>query len=227
MGVFSFLYILVPNTRVKLLPALAGGAVAGILWETTGWGFATFISNSTNYAAIYSSFAILMLLLIWVYLNWLILLLGSQVAFYVQFPQYLTRLPVKLELSNRLRERLALHIMVLIADRHVHQGEPWTLEELVAHLGLPMQPVYKVLGLLLKTGYLSETSDDTPAYLPRRDIDTISVADLLGVVRTAGENRFLSSTQIPHLNHVDATLDKIQDAIENSVGDITLRQLVS
>ncbi len=227
IGVFTFLYMLVPNTRVKLFPALVGATVAGVLWETTGWGFATFISNSGNYAAIYSSFAILVLLLIWVYLSWLILLVGSQVAFYVQFPQYLTRFPVQLDLSNRLRERLALHIMVVVADRHVNQGEPWTLEGLVTHLGLPTQPVYKMLGLLLETGYLSETSDDIPAYLPRRDIDTILVADMLQVVRTAGENRFLSSVQLPHLAKVDATLDKLQAAMDGALGDLSLRQLVN
>lgn len=227
IGLFSFLYMLVPNTRVQLFPALVGGVVAGVLWETTGWGFATFISNSGNYAAIYSSFAILILLLIWLYLSWLILLVGSQVAFYVQYPQYLTRYPVQLELSNRLRERLALHIMVLVADRHVHQGELWTFEALVAHLGLPAQPVYKVLGVLLKSGYLSETSDDVPAYLPRRDIDTILVAELLQVLRSAGENRFLSSAQLHHLDTVDETLDKLETAINTALGNLNLRQLVT
>ncbi len=227
IGVFSFLYMLVPNTRVKLVPAIVGGTVAGVLWETTGWGFATFISNSGNYAAIYSSFAIVILLLIWVYLSWLILLVGSQVAFYIQYPQYLTRHPVQLQLSNRLRERLALHIMVLVADHHLHQQEPWTFEALVAHLGLPAQPVYKVLGVLLKTGYLSETSDDEPGYLPKRDIDTILVSEVLNVVRSAGENRFLSSVQLKHLDKVDATLDKVQAAIDTALNDLTLRQLVS
>jgi len=226
IAVFSFLYIFVPNTRVKLLPALIGGTVAGILWETSGWGFAHFIANSTKYAAIYSSFAILILLLIWLYLSWLILLLGSQVAFYVQFPQYLTRRPVQMELSNRLRERLALHVMVLIADRHAHNGEPWTLESMVDYLGLPMQPVHKVLRLLMEIGYLSETSDDPPAYLPKRDIDNISLAELFQVVRRAGENRFLSSAQMPHTGKVDETLETVQSAIEQVLQGKTLRDLV-
>ncbi len=227
IGVFSFLYMLIPNTRVKLFPAIAGGIVAGVLWKTTGWGFATFISNSGNYAAIYSSFAILILLLIWLYLSWLILLVGSQFAFYVQYPQYVTRFPVELELSNRLRERLTLHIMALVADRHVNQGDPWTSEALISHLGLPAQPVYKVLSLLQKKGYLSETSDSDPAYLPRRDIDTILVSELLHVVRSSGENRFLSSVQLKHHSQVDDTLDKVQSAINSSLSGLTLRQLVN
>jgi len=76
IAAFIFIYMFIPNTRVKFLPAFVGGVVAGILWQSSGWAFATFVASSSNYAAIYSSFAILILLLIWLYLNWLILLLG-------------------------------------------------------------------------------------------------------------------------------------------------------
>lgn len=223
---FTFLYIFIPNTRVHWRAALIGGLVAGVLWETSGWAFAAFIANSSKYAAIYSGFAILILLLIWLYLSWLILLLGAQVAFYLQYPQYLTRHPVHLELSNRLRERLALHLMVLIAERHLHKGDPWTLEALVEHIGLPVQPIHKVLRLLLDSGFLSETGDDPPAYLPRRDIETITLWELFSVVRRAGESRFLSSKRMPHLKSVDTTLDAVQSMVKKTLGDRTLKDLV-
>ncbi|MBT8122207.1 MAG: YihY family inner membrane protein, partial [Gammaproteobacteria bacterium] len=87
---FTFIYILIPNTRVQFRAALVGGIIAGVLWKITGWGFATFIASSAKYAAIYSSFAILILLLIWMYLSWLILLVGSQIAYFVQNPKFMT-----------------------------------------------------------------------------------------------------------------------------------------
>ena len=222
---FTFLYMFIPNTRVYLGPALAGGVVAGVLWQASGWAFAAFIASSSKYAAIYSGFAILILLLIWLYLSWLILLLGAQVAFYVQYPQYLTRLPVELELSNRLRERLALHLMVLIAEHHMLGRRPWTLEGLVEHIGLPVQPVHKVLRLLEDAGFLAETADDPPAYLPKRDIEHIRVADLLAAVRRAGENRFLSLRGITHIETVDHAMDAIEAAIEAALDDRSLKDL--
>ena len=91
IAAFIFIYMFIPNTRVKFLPAFVGGVVAGILWQSNDWAFATFVASSSNYVVIYSSFAILILLLIWLYLNWLILLLGAQVAFYIQYPQYMSR----------------------------------------------------------------------------------------------------------------------------------------
>lgn len=226
IAAFTFVYILIPNTRVRILPALAGGVLAGILWQTTGWGFAVFIASSSRYAAIYSGFAILILLLIWLYLNWLILLLGAKVTFYVQYPQYLTRYPVRPLLSNRLRETLALHLMFMIAERYLHKRDPWSLEEFVQHIGLPTQPVHHVLRILQEAGFVSETSDEPPGYLPRRDIDTIGLSELLLVVRRAGENRLLTFYQPPRQAEVEAVMQDMQQAMEAGMGEQTLKDMV-
>lgn len=77
IGAFTFVYTFMPNTRVRLRPALAGGVVGGILWQSAGWAFALFAASSTRYAAIYSSFAILILFMLWLYLSWLILPFGA------------------------------------------------------------------------------------------------------------------------------------------------------
>ena len=61
IAAFTFVYILVPNVRVQFRSALTGGTVAGVLWETTSWAFSSFIVNSTNYTAIYSAFASLII----------------------------------------------------------------------------------------------------------------------------------------------------------------------
>ena len=226
IAAFSFLYMFIPNTRVKLGPALIGGLVAGVLWQSSGWAFAAFIASSSKYAAIYSGFAIMILLLIWLYLNWLILLLGAQVAFYMQYPQYMTREPVQLRLSNRLRERLALQIMFMVAEHHIYNRAPWTSEALVHHLGLPMQPVHHVLQLMVRSEFLAETSDEPPAYLPRRDVETISLSELYEVVRSAGENRFLSLKTFPHQQQVDTAMAALQSAVRSELGERTLKDMV-
>jgi membrane protein len=226
IAAFSFLYMFIPNTRVNPGPALIGGLVAGVLWQSSGWAFAAFIASSSQYAAIYSGFAIMILLLIWLYLNWLILLLGAKVAFYMQYPQYMTREPVQLRLSNRLRERLALQIMFMVAEHHIHNRAPWTAESLVHHLGLPMQPVHHVLQLMVKSEFLAETSDEPPAYLPRRDVETITLSELYEVVRSAGENRFLSLKSFPHQRQVDKAMAAMQSAVRLELGEQTLKDLV-
>jgi len=226
IAAFIFIYMFMPNTRVKFLPAFVGGVVAGILWQSSGWAFAAFIATSSNYAAIYSSFAILILLLIWLYMSWLILLLGAQVAFYVQYPQYMSRRPVQLRLSNRLRERLALQIMFMVADHYLNQRDPWTSEDLVHYLALPMEPIHHVLKMMVDAGFLSETSDSPPAYLPRRDIETITLSELYEVVRSAGENRLLSLKTLPHQLEVEQAMEAVQRAVELQLNSRTLKNLV-
>jgi len=225
IAAFIFIYMFIPNTRVKFLPAFVGGVFAGVLWQSSGWAFAAFIATSSNYAAIYSSFAILVLLLIWLYLNWLILLLGAQVAFYIQYPQYMSRRPVQLRLSNRLRERLALQIMFMVADHHLNRRDPWTLDDLVHDLVLPIQPIHHVLQLMVGAGFLSETGDSPPAYLPRRDIETITLVELYEVVRSAGENRLLSLKTLPHQFEVEQAMEAVQRAVEVQLGSRTLKDL--
>lgn len=226
IATFTFIYMFIPNARVKLLPAVVGGVFAGALWQTSGWAFAAFVATSTKYAAIYSGFAILILLLIWLYLSWLILLLGAQVAFYVQYPQYVTREPVRFDLSNRVRERLALQLMFLIAEHHLDGRQPWTLERFVEVLGLPTQPLNQVLQLMIQEGFLAETNEEPPAYLPRRDLETITVAELLDVVRSAGESRLLALDDLPHQDQVESAMQALSRAVHEQLGAQTLRDLV-
>ena len=225
---FTIVYVFVPNTRVRLGAGATGALVAGVAWQSAGWGFATFIASSARYAAIYSSFAILILFLIWLYLNWLILLLGAQIAFYVQNPRYLTIKPVRVVLSNRLKERLALGIMYLIAGSHHHNRPPWTLQRLIEHLDLPAGPNLSLLQLLREEGFISETGDDPPAYLPARDIATLELRAVLGAVRAAEEKRFPPlGPSAPELAPVEAVLARAGAAVNGALAGMTLRDLVA
>ena len=162
IGAFTFVYTFMPNTRVRLGPALAGGVVGGILWQSAGWAFALFAASSTRYAAIYSSFAILILFMLWLYLSWLILLFGAAVSFYVQHPEHLVARSGEPRLSNRMRERLALVLMSQIARRHLEGAAPWSADELAQTLRMPVRAVDVVLDALRARGILACTGDEPP-----------------------------------------------------------------
>jgi membrane protein len=224
---FTFIYIFIPNTRVRPRAALVGGVIAGVLWETTGWGFATFIASSSKYAAIYSSFAILIMLLIWLYISWLILLVGSQIAYFVQYPKYMTLHRISFSLSNRLREYLALQVMYLVGYNHYFNKPPWNLDALVERLDLPGEPVHRAIAVLVDTGYLIEISgEDPPVYLPVHDIGTMRLADLLTDTRQSGESRFLNVEQLESSEAVAGVMSDIGKVYQDSLGARTLRDLV-
>lgn len=77
-------YLLLPNTRVRIVPALAGALLAAILWEAGKWGFTQYLHYSTNYSKLYGSIALIPLFLLWIYGTWAIVLLGLHVTYYIQ-----------------------------------------------------------------------------------------------------------------------------------------------
>ncbi len=228
---FTFVYMFIPNTQVRFKPALIGGLVSGIAWQSAGWIFATFVASSNNYAAVYSGLAILILFMIWLYLCWLILLFGASVAFYIQHQEYLyfrdkqPRLSDRL--SNRMRERIALSIMCLVAGKFL-DGEPMlSVSEFKRILGVPVHVLQTVLDALERQEFIVQNGDDPPAYLPARDPSLVTVTQVLNTMQIAGEERLLSPEKLPAPQPVEQVLNQIQRAVDSSVGDISLRDLVT
>jgi membrane protein len=221
---FAFIYVFVPNTKVRLGPALFGAVAGGVLWETIGWGFASFIVASTRYGAIYSGFAVLILFMIWLYLSWLILLVGAEVAFYRQNPQFLSiaadnRLP-----DTRLIEQTALSIMFLIARHFYLDKQPWTSQTLAQRLGISPDRIEDIVAVLERERLIAETADDPPALFPARDIGTISLREVYDAVRGSGSGRERKAiSPIEEVEGVDARVD---EAIGSSLHGATLGELV-
>jgi membrane protein len=224
---FTLIYMFIPNTRVKFTAALVGGVIAGGLWKFTGWGFAAFIASSSRYAAIYSSFAIVILLLIWMYLSWLILLVGSQIAYFVQHPKFMTLHREPIVLSNRMREQLALQILFLVGYNYYHDKAPWTLERLADYLDLPGEPVQDTIRMLVDTEYLIEIdNDDVLLYLPLHDLEKIRLSDVLADIRSAHESRVLDLNQLTPVKAVGELMAELADARQSVLAQRTLRNLV-
>ena len=222
---FSFIYAFIPNTRVHASAALVGGLVAGILWQTTGWVFASFVVNSAKYTAIYSAFATMIMFMLWLYLTWLILLVGASIAFYFQFPNYLTLSRSELKLSPRLREHVAIHVMRLVGRSHYEDGPKWTGARLAEKIGLPMELVEPVLDILEEEGLLVENCEETPFYLPGRPLDTTPVRTVLRAVRRAGENKSFNLSRMPREPAVDAMFERLDEAVGSSLDGLSLKSL--
>lgn len=180
--VFAFVYAFVPNTRVRLVPALIGALLAGGTWTIGGTLFASVIVGSTRFAAIYSSFAIAIVGLIWLYLSWLVLLLGAQVAFYVQYPRRLRLGRNQLKLSITQVEHLALGIMRQVAGGF-HRGERPGFGHLARALDCPARSLEDITTKLEEAGLLVHTEEGT--LVPGRDPGAISLDDILVAVRGA------------------------------------------
>ncbi|MGH8232301.1 MAG: YihY/virulence factor BrkB family protein [Steroidobacteraceae bacterium] len=194
-GLLTLIYIVVPNTRVRLGPALAGGITAGILWAAIGRFFTLFVLYSSRLTAVYAGFAIIIATLVWTYFSWIILLLGAQVSFYAQNPGYLRVGLIEPRLSCVDLEQLALGIMYLVAERYRSGGERQAITDLATRLGYPGVAVARMCGTLEAGGYLASTADE--CLLPGRDPAQIPVAAILQVARAHSSGLISTATATP------------------------------
>lgn len=189
IGLFTFLYAFIPNTRVHVRHAAAGGLLAGFLWQSASLAFASFAASATNTNAIYSGFAIVILLLIWLYLGWMILLLGCQFAFYQQHPEHVGPEKRAPYLDARRAEYLGLAIIAEIGQRFLQGKPPLDADELSRTLKVQPDHVDRLLDILLHHQLLATTDGDKRALLPRRDLDSLSVGELWKLIRRGyGDN---------------------------------------
>jgi membrane protein len=222
-GLFTVMYLLLPNTRVKLVPALVGGFTAGMLWAATGKLFTTLVLVSSHLKLVYAGFAIIAALFVWTYLGWLILLIGAQLAFYVQNPNYLRLGHAVLRLSSRELELLAMDVMVHVGEALRAGIAPWSVDALSRKLGLPGVAVADMATNLERSGLLAQADDGT--LFPARELTGIRLTQILDCARSD------SSGHVPLTRAATPNASRLQEELERSwheaCGERTLADLIA
>ena len=225
-GAITFIYILVPNERVKVKSAFTGAVAAALLWKLTGWLFSSFVAGSTKYSAIYSGFAVVIVFMIWLYLSWLILLIGASVAFYHQHPERTSSRQQVIRLSARLREKIGLLVMLRVGQSFHSDSKKLTKQQLSKNLDIAAEALSLVIKPLERQSLLTESCDKHRVYLPGKSLDHIKIGEILDAVRSAQENAHLNPDNVTSDESVDRLLQNINESINSSLGDMTLLDLV-
>ena len=223
---FTFVYSFVPNTKVRFIPALTGGIAAGILWQSVGYLYALVIAQSSTQTAIYAGFAIIFFFMTWLYLNWLILLVGSSVAFYRQYPEYLMAKNQSVSLNNHDREHIALNVLLVIGASFYNRQTPVSVEAIVDHLSCPKQSVEEVLQCYEAAGILQSVNAASSAYLPAIPLEDLTVSEAYSAIRTSYA---IFSPVVMHNISTDMALpiiDRVEGSIARELGDLTIKQII-
>jgi len=224
-GAFTFVYVFVPNTRVKLKAALVGGLMAAILWQTVGWGFAVFVASSTRYYAIYSSFAILLLFLLWLHVGWVIVLLGAQVAYAYQHLHLYQEDREELARSPAGREQLALHMMFLVGRNFYHGLDPMSVAELANQLNLPAGLVYDFMEMFHRARLVLPLADEE-TFVLGRDPETIGIKEILDCVRYAGKIQESQGKPTKEEQGINEILAQADQSVAEALEGMNLQSLI-
>ncbi len=178
-----FLYIFIPNTRIRFASAVTGGVIAGTAWQLAQWGYFHFQVGVANYNAIYGTLAALPVFLIWIYTSWLIVLYGLEIVFAHQHHGHGLSGAGMFNLTVTAREELALALLVQVSLHFQSGGSPPSAQFLADELNVPLLQLDSVFDEMSKLGYLVETSGSRPGWLPAHDPSVVQVHEVIKALR--------------------------------------------
>jgi membrane protein len=181
---FALLYFFAPNARVSPNAAAVGAVIGGTLWWAAFHAYADFSGMAVAYSKVYGSLGTVFVFLFWLFLTWVIVLGGAEVAAAVQYVPW-TPTAEPREVSQATRELLALRVMAAVARRFRDGGPPPTVEDLRAEVHAPGLLTTDAVHQLVATDLLAEVGF-SGRLVPLRDPARTSPADVLHALRHRG-----------------------------------------
>ena len=226
---FTFLYLVIPNTKVRFTSALTAGIVAGTIFMGFQWGYLYLQRWMTSYNAIYGSFAALPLFLIWMQTSWEILLFGGELSFAYQNISRFCEERESLLVSYDQRRKLLLAVMLTVVDYLRSHGGAIPAETIRQRLELPTRIVNDVLYQLVQAGQLLAVpmteNEREMAYIPAHDIASLTVYGILEAVEQSGQECFVP-TPTPELQRIDREVEYLKRCARESKDNVKIVELL-
>ena len=221
---FGLLYMLMPNTRVDWRAAAIGGVIAGTLWQLNQEFSFFYVSRVVSNSRIYGSLSAIPVFMIGLYISWIIVLFGAQVAYAFQNRRsYLEERQVE-SVNQRSREFAALRLLTDIAAHFQRGQKPPTVSALSETLGVPSRLANQILTTLAQAGLVTEIAGADRAFLPARPPAQITAHDVLRALRVEA-GRDLATRPDDTRDRLRAEFDRMDEALRTTAGQVTLLEL--
>lgn len=219
---FSIIYIVLPNTKVRYPSAIKSGIIAGTVFIVFQWLYVSLQLWMTSYNAIYGSFAALPLFLIWVQASWSILLLGAELSFTFQNEKRFDEERETMMISYDSRRKVMIAIMVVVARAFREGKGAIDADQIRNELNLPARIMSNALHTLVSSSMLNQVhrpeQEYDVAYAPARDINSLRVYDILQAVDNYGYGeQNLDLSQPTEMAKCCKALDLLKDITDKSI----------
>lgn len=225
--VFTFIYLFMPNTKVKFSSALLGGIVCGTVYQIVQWVYVYFQVGVGKYNAIYGSFAAIPLFLIWLQLSWRIVLFGAEISFAHQNVDTYEFEQESMSASYSFRKLLSLRIVHLLIKNFKQGNNPITAAKISHALEIPIRLVHQITYDLTEAGIITATREEGTiggSFLPARDTDALTIKYVIDALEHIGtEDIPVSETE--DLKKIKKSLAEFNNAIEKSQANVRLKDL--
>ncbi len=227
-GMFIFLYMALPNTKVTFKGAAMGSLVAAILFELLQWAYVSSQIGVAQYNKIYGSFAALPLFLIWVQYSWFVVLFGAELTFAHQNVDHYELETEINNISDRYKRVIALMIANLVV-KNFNDGKPALTAIEIAHkLDLPVRLARVVINEFAETGIFSEVkmaTDKEIGYQPGISDSKLTVKFIIDKLDEKGVNE-LPIENSKELEIVNRLMKDMDEVLNTTKGNMLVKDLV-
>jgi membrane protein len=223
LGLF---YKLTPNTEVRFSAAMIGGLCAGTAWHIYNQLGFLLVARAMSASKYYGSVFLIVLLMGGLYVLWLILLLGAQIAYAYQNRTAYLQDRLAENVNQRGREFVALRIMTCLGRRFLRGRPAATVPEISAELGVPSRLTQSVLRTLTATRLVTEVAGEEAAFVPGRPLEAINAYDILLALRTGGGQE-LPLAEMPELAEIYGEFARIEQAERDAAAGVSLLVLAN
>jgi membrane protein len=227
-GVFTFLYIVLPNTKVTFKSAAVAGIISSILFELLQWAYIKFQIGANSLNAIYGGFAALPLFLIWVQYSWYVVLFGAEIAFANQNVDHYELENEITKLSVRYKKVISLMIANLVAKGFYHGNPPLTSIEIAKQLDLPVRLARTIINEFIETGVFIEIKSNSlrdVTYQPGVTESRFTVKYVITAIENNGINS-LPINDTEELIYINKLMIEMDKTMDTELGDTFVRNIV-
>ncbi len=227
-GMFTFIYVVLPNTRVKFKSAMMAGIVAAVAFDVLQWAYIAFQIGAAKYDAVYGSLAALPLFLIWIQYSWYIVLFGAELSFANQnVDHYELESEIK-NISTRYRRVISLLLANLVV-RNFMEGKPaLTAAQIAGRLDVPIRLARIIISDFTESEILSEVKtakEKEIAYQPAISEDKLSVKYILDKLDTKGVNK-LPIQSTTELENIHKLMDEFDEVLNENKGNVLIKDII-
>ncbi len=203
---FVGLYMFLPNVKVRFLPAFIAGLFAGVSFQLFQTIYISGLIWIARYNAVYGSFAAVPLLMLWLQLSWIIVLLGAQLAYYIQHHHNYIFEEASEDISKRYFDFVAILLVSKIVQRFGEEGqEPYSVETISDACGTPLRLTSSLIAKLCQAGVLIEVYNpkdiELSCYQPAIDPSKLTVDFLMSKLDKVGAENFRIDITNKYLAH--------------------------
>jgi len=211
---FTFLYLFIPNTKVRFLSGFLAGVVAGTVYQFVQWGYIYFQIGTSRYNAIYGSFAALPLFLMWVFISWVIFLFGTELAYALQNVRKYEYSWKILRKNRRFDLILSLWIVHQAIIRFHEKEKGIIKDEIFELLEIPYSIVEKAIDGLVEEEILVPVKNKEEEYIMAIPYENLRIMDVVDIV----EKRDISFPDLHQkaFNEISNVFDNFREAIIQS-----------